>query len=134
MHAHGIIPQFSSRCRSCQAISASVKLGSKETATPTEPAARVRISINLYYVLKRRLLSISNSDLYWCCGKDIDECMNPSLNACVSQAKCENTNGNYTCTCNSRFKNGDGRKDGSGCKLSSRIHNIIIILPGKSYQ
>ena len=81
------------------------------------------------YVLQS--LSNSFSSLYWCCGKDIDECAIPSLNACVSQATCVDTFGNYMCTCNSRFNVGDGRKDGLGCKLSPWIRKIIIILPGK---
>ena len=63
-------------------------------------------------------------------GKDVDECAAPLKHSCVSDATCKDTFGSYTCTCHSRFYVGDGREDGSGCKLSRRIQKIIFILLG----
>ena len=91
--------------------------------------------IDKYVKIKRPLLVIIfNCFLSSFPGKDVNECASPSPNACVSQATCVDTFGNYMCTCNSRFNVGDGRKDGSGCKLSPWIHKLIIILPGKLQQ
>ena len=80
------------------------------------------------------MISTSTFFVIRCSGKDVDECAHQSLNDCASDAKCVDNPGSFTCKCKSRFKHGDGRNDGSGCKLSSRIHDIIIILPSKSYQ
>ena len=63
-------------------------------------------------------------------GKDVDECAAPSKHSCVSDATCKDTFGSYICTCHSRFYVGDGRQDGSGCKLSPYIHKIIFTLLG----
>ena len=65
--------------------------------------------------------------------KDVNECEDPLLNTCVPHTTCVDTNGSYTCTCDSRFNVGDGRSDGSGCKLSPTIRMMIIILPCKSH-
>ena len=57
---------------------------------------------------------------------DIDEC-GTNTHKCHKEAKCDNTVGNYTCTCNAGF-NGDG-KDCSGefltwCLYKNRIFNL----------
>ena len=38
---------------------------------------------------------------------DIDECANDTLNNCSPNATCTNTNGNYTCSCDTGYT-GDG--------------------------
>ncbi|KDP32893.1 hypothetical protein JCGZ_12185 [Jatropha curcas] len=59
--------------------------------------------------------------------KDVNECEIPSLNNCAGV--CENAIGNYICSCPSWY-DGDGRKDGSGCKaiLKTRTGVMIVIL------
>ena len=38
---------------------------------------------------------------------DIDECANDTLNDCSPNANCTNTNGSYTCSCDTGYS-GDG--------------------------
>ncbi|XP_026440510.1 wall-associated receptor kinase 2-like [Papaver somniferum] len=46
---------------------------------------------------------------------DINECEDKRNNPC--EGICTNTNGSYTCSC-PEGKNGDGRKDGTGCRTA----------------
>ncbi|XP_058208707.1 putative wall-associated receptor kinase-like 16 [Rhododendron vialii] len=56
---------------------------------------------------------------------DIDECINPNLNDCDGNAKCMNTPGNFTCSCDHHFS-GDGRSGGSGCTRQASQIPVIL--------
>ena len=51
---------------------------------------------------------------------DIDECANDTLNNCSPNATCTNTNGSYTCTCDTGYT-GDGFNCTGICALSCII-------------
>ena len=54
---------------------------------------------------------------------DIDECASDTLNDCSPNATCTNTNGSYTCTCDTGYT-GDGFNCTGICAIV--IHNIIM--------
>ncbi|KAF7112824.1 hypothetical protein RHSIM_RhsimUnG0189200 [Rhododendron simsii] len=56
---------------------------------------------------------------------DIDECIDPNLNDCDGNAKCTNTPGNFSCSCDHHFS-GDGRSDGSGCTRQASQIPVIL--------
>ncbi|KAJ6391749.1 hypothetical protein OIU77_025672 [Salix suchowensis] len=60
---------------------------------------------------------------------DVDECKDPNLNKCLK--KCQNTNGNYTCSCPKGY-HGDGRKDGEGCSADQLLVVKILVGVGAS--
>ena len=45
---------------------------------------------------------------------DIDECVDDSLNHCEVQDSCINTNGSYTCSCNTGYTLHDNRRNCAG--------------------
>ncbi|KAI3991621.1 hypothetical protein MKX01_009663 [Papaver californicum] len=59
--------------------------------------------------------------------QDVDECEDPTNNFC--EEICTNTIGSYSCTC-PRGSYGDGRKDGSGCRLDNGEFPIIKVAIG----
>ena len=52
------------------------------------------------YALFRHFFKVVFNNLIFCFGVDVNECAN---NPCKNGAKCTNTRGSYTCTCDSRF-------------------------------
>ena len=52
------------------------------------------------YALFRHFFKVVFNTLIFCFGLDVNECAN---NPCKNGAKCTNTRGSYTCTCDSRF-------------------------------
>ncbi|KAJ6709270.1 WALL-ASSOCIATED RECEPTOR KINASE-LIKE 21 [Salix koriyanagi] len=65
----------------------------------------------------------------FCNDTDVDECEDPNLNKCLK--KCQNTNGNYTCSCPKGY-HGDGRKDGEGCSADQLLVVKIVVGVGAS--
>ncbi|KAI3968211.1 hypothetical protein MKX01_018514 [Papaver californicum] len=61
------------------------------------------------------------------CNKDVNDCEDPTNN--FSEEICTNTIGSYSCTC-PRGSYGDGRKDGSGCRLDNGEFPIIKVAIG----
>ncbi|KAB5568536.1 hypothetical protein DKX38_002329 [Salix brachista] len=61
--------------------------------------------------------------------QDVDECEDPNLNKCLK--KCQNTIGNYTCSCPKGY-HGDGRKDGQGCSADQLLDVMIVVGVGTS--
>ncbi|CAH9140156.1 unnamed protein product [Cuscuta epithymum] len=60
--------------------------------------------------------------------QNIDECIEESTNyPCVKEAKCKDSPGNYTCTCPNEYE-GDGKKQGTGCKRKSNGNNTLLII------
>ncbi|KAL8166845.1 hypothetical protein V2J09_008344 [Rumex salicifolius] len=57
---------------------------------------------------------------------DIDECAGPS-NPCLKPDLCNNTPGNFTCSC-PKGHHGDGRKNGSGCVSNSSQFALKVTL------
>ncbi|KAF9687154.1 hypothetical protein SADUNF_Sadunf02G0064300 [Salix dunnii] len=58
--------------------------------------------------------------------QDVDECKDSNLNRCLK--KCQNTNGNYKCSCPKGY-HGDGRKDGEGSSADQLL--LVKIFVGK---
>ncbi|KAI4339703.1 hypothetical protein MLD38_024615 [Melastoma candidum] len=58
---------------------------------------------------------------------DKNECEDPNLNDCVVKKLCENTPGNYSCTC-PKWYIGDGRKSGDGCTINESLVKVIVIV------
>ena len=93
-----------------------------------EPAVQVRAHIPPFLTRDIRFNKcVLTHCLCLCCGKDVNECEDPSFHACVPHTTCVDTIGNYTCSCDSRFNIGDSRMDGLGCKLSPMIRMMIIV-------
>ncbi|XP_059453792.1 wall-associated receptor kinase 2-like [Corylus avellana] len=63
--------------------------------------------------------------------KDIDECIDPTLNNCKTKS-CFNIEGNYTCSCPKGY-HGDGRKDGQDCAADPAPVAKIPIVIGVSF-
>ncbi|KAF7145232.1 hypothetical protein RHSIM_Rhsim04G0078500 [Rhododendron simsii] len=61
---------------------------------------------------------------------DINECNNPNLNDCDVNAKCTNTPGSFSCSCNDHYF-GDGRSDGRGCTRQASQISVIKLSLGK---
>ncbi|KAG5250807.1 wall-associated receptor kinase [Salix suchowensis] len=61
--------------------------------------------------------------------QDVDECKDSNLNKCLK--KCQNTYGNYTCSCPKGY-HGDGRKDGEGCSADQLPVVKIVVGVGAS--
>ena len=74
------------------------------------------------YALFRHFFKVVFNNLIFWFGVDVNECAN---NPCKNGAKCTNTRGGYTCTCDSRFtgKNCDqGKKPIRWAILASYGH------------
>ena len=57
---------------------------------------------------------------------DIDECANDTLNNCSPNATCTNTNGGYTCTCDTGYA-GDGFSC-DGMYVQADLHEHVLCL------
>ncbi|KAF3943220.1 hypothetical protein CMV_030198 [Castanea mollissima] len=64
--------------------------------------------------------------------EDINECVDPTLNSCISAENCVNTEGSYHCRC-PKWHHGKGRKDGEGCDADLLLVLKIAIGFGISF-
>ena len=58
-----------------------------------------------------------NLKLNYCVHTDINECLDE--NACAGNSTCNNTNGNYTCACDTGYELKSGADEAEGAKTEA---------------
>lgn len=113
--------------------------GASAGAVRTTWAPKCTNSIGSYACVCRTGFALGDADgadgagLLVC--RDVDECAEPALNSCASEARCTNTDGGFTCGCRAGFA-GDGKscvdvdECGPGGAANCDANAVCTNLPG----